>query len=129
MGPSFHGIWNFSKNKSAAKDLIAWLSERDQVEASLIAQHGGDLPVFASLTNFPIWAETGPPKGTLYNYPVRPAHHASISIPGAPAPPLIARQIAFQWVLPKLAARVTQGRMPIGDAITETERELEGFTR
>jgi hypothetical protein len=101
----FLGIWDFSWNKSAAKDLIAWLGERDQVKASVIASHGFDIPVFAGLTDFPIWAEAGPPKGTLLNYPLRPAHHAMAIVPGAPAPPPIAAGIFVQWVQPKFAGR------------------------
>jgi ABC-type glycerol-3-phosphate transport system substrate-binding protein len=125
--PAFLGIWDFSPNKSAAKDLIAWLGERDQVEASLIASHGYDIPVFTGLTDFPIWAEAGPPKGTLFNFPLRPAHHAKAIAPGAPAPPLIAAAIYAQWVLPKLAGRVTQAGMSVENAIAETERDLAGI--
>jgi ABC-type glycerol-3-phosphate transport system substrate-binding protein len=125
--PAFLGIWDFSPNKSAAKDLIAWLGERDQVEASLIASRGYDIPVFTDLTDFQIWAEAGPPKGTLFNYPLRSAHHAKIIVPGAPAPPPIAAAIYTQWVLPKLAGGVTQADMSIENAIAETERDLAGI--
>jgi hypothetical protein len=126
-GPAFLGIWDFSPNKSAAKDLIAWLGERDQVEASLIASHGYDIPVFAGLTDFPMWADAGPPKGTLFNYPLRPAQHAKAIVAGAPAPPPIAAGIYAQWVLPKLAGRVTQAGMSIENAMAETERDLAGI--
>jgi ABC-type glycerol-3-phosphate transport system substrate-binding protein len=126
-GPAFLAIWSFSRNKSAAKDLLAWLGEREQVEASLIASQGYDVPVFAGLANFPVWAEAGPPNGTLLNYPLRPAHHAAAIVPGQPAPPEIAAGIFGNWVLPKLAGRVTQGRMAIETAITETERDLAGI--
>jgi Bacterial extracellular solute-binding protein len=123
-GPDFLAIWNFSPHKSAAKDLIAWLGERTQVEASLIASQGYDVPPFAQLTDFPIWAEAGPPKGTLFNYPLRAVHHARVSIVGAPAPPVIANQIFSQWVLPKLVGRVTQQGVLIEDAIEAAERDL-----
>ncbi|MGH7152810.1 MAG: ABC transporter substrate-binding protein, partial [Acetobacteraceae bacterium] len=66
-GPTFLGIWNFSRNKTAAKELITWLGERAQVEATLVTSQGYDVPPFASLNDFPIWAEAEPPKGTLYN--------------------------------------------------------------
>jgi hypothetical protein len=42
----------------------------------------------------PIWAEVGPPKGTLFNYPIKPQHHAEPMTVGWPAPPAIATQIA-----------------------------------
>jgi hypothetical protein len=125
--PKFLAVWSFARNKSAARDLIAWLSERAQVEASLNASHGYDAPVFTSLTEFPIWAEAGPPKGTLFNYPLRPAHRAVPTVVGAPAPPTIARQISAQRVQPKLAGRVTQAGMSIENAIAETERDLAGI--
>ena len=125
--PAFMGIWKFSPNKSAAKDLIAWLGEREQVEASLIASQGYDVPVFPGLRDFPIWAELGPPKGTLFNYPLRAAHHATPIVAGAPAPLTIAGGISAQWVLPKLAGRVMQAGMPIEAAIAETERDLAGI--
>jgi hypothetical protein len=125
--PKFLAVWSFARNKSAARDLIAWLSERAQVEASLNASHGYDAPVFTSLTEFPIWAEAGPPKGTLYNCTLPPAHRAVPAVVGAPAPPTIARQISVQRVLPKLAAQVTQGGIPIEAAMTEAERDLAGI--
>ncbi len=128
-GPTFLGIWSFSDNKTAAKELITWLGEGAQVEATVVASQGYDVPPFAKLSDFPIWSDAEPPKGTLYNYPLRPAHHATASVAGAPAPPAVARQIAYQWVLPKLAGRVTQGNSPIENSIAETEREIAGFMR
>ena len=126
-GPAFLAIWSFSPNKSAAKELLAWLGEREQVEASLIASQGYDVPAFVGLSDFPFWAEAGPPEGTLFNYPLRPAHHASAIVPGSPAPPAIAAAIIAQGMLPKLAERVMQGHMAIEAAMIETERDLAGI--
>src|ERR1700719_1941618 len=39
-GPFFWGVWKFSRNKEAAKDLIAYLSERKQVEERCVAVSG-----------------------------------------------------------------------------------------
>jgi ABC-type glycerol-3-phosphate transport system substrate-binding protein len=125
--PNFLAVWNFSPAKSAAKELIGWLGEREQVKASLIASHGYDIPAFVGLTDFPVWAEAGPPEGTLFNYPMRAAHHSAAIVPGQPAPPMIAAGISGNWVLPKLAGRVTQGRMATEAAIIETERDLAGI--
>src|SRR5262249_31364319 len=65
--PYFWGIWNFSKNKSAAKSLLVHLSQRSSAEKMVAASGGYDLPSFASFTDFKTWAEEAPPKGTLYH--------------------------------------------------------------
>ncbi len=79
------------------------------------------------MTDFPIWAEIGPPKGTLFNYPIKPHHKSEPSVVGWPAPPAIATQIAAQATVPKMIARVTQSGMSVEDSITLAEQELEGF--
>jgi ABC-type glycerol-3-phosphate transport system substrate-binding protein len=126
---SFWGLWNFSQNKSAAKDLIEWLAEREQVETICNASWGYETPAFISMTDFPVWAEAGPPKGTLFNYPIKPHHHIEPTVAGWPAPPAVAAQIMAQSVMPKLISRVTQSGMPIEQSITLAEQELAGFTR
>ena len=75
--PYFWGIWNFGKNKSAAKSLLAHLSQPKSIEQLVAASQGFDLPSFANLTTLPTWAEEGPPKGTLYHHrklPCRSTH-------------------------------------------------------
>ena len=67
--PYFWGVWNFSKNQSAAKSLIVHLSQQSVAEKMVEASDGYDLPSFANFTTFKTWAEEGPPKGTLYHYP------------------------------------------------------------
>ena len=67
--PFFWGIWNFSKNKEAAKSLLTHLSQPASVEKLVAASGGYDLPAFEKLTTLKTWAEEGPPKGTLYHYP------------------------------------------------------------
>jgi hypothetical protein len=129
MALAFWGVWTFSRNKTAAKDLIRWLSEREQAEALCVATGGSQLPPFSSMTDFPIWAEAPPPKGTLFNYPIKPQHHAEPTLVGWPAPPAIATQIAAQATMPKMIARVTQGGMSIEQSIALAEKELQGFMR
>ena len=68
-GPFFWGVWNFSRNKEAAKDLIAYLSERKQVEERCVAVSGYDIPPFESMLDFKVWEEAEPPKGTLLQLP------------------------------------------------------------
>ena len=67
--PFFWGTWNFSKNQSAAKSLLTYLSQASSAEKMVAASGGYDLPSFEKLTTFKTWAEEGPPKGTLYHYP------------------------------------------------------------
>jgi ABC-type glycerol-3-phosphate transport system substrate-binding protein len=126
---SFWGVWRFSRNKTAAKELILWLSEREQAEALSVATSGYQLPPFPSMSDFLVWTEAAPPKGTLYNYPVKPQHRSDPTVPGWPAPPAIATQIAAQAMMPKMIARVTQNGMSIEQSIALVERELQGFIR
>ncbi|MBV8091667.1 MAG: extracellular solute-binding protein [Acetobacteraceae bacterium] len=127
--PFFWGVWTFAKNKSAAKELIEWLSERPQAEELCTASHGYDIPPFESMTDFKVWEEEAPPKGTLFNYPLRPQHHATASIAAYPAPPEVAVQIYNQATMTKMIAKVTQSGQTIQQAIDWAQGELEGFTR
>lgn len=41
----FHwGVWEFSQNKSAGKDLLEWLMQREQIEPGCVAAEGYDIP-------------------------------------------------------------------------------------
>jgi hypothetical protein len=77
--PFFWCIWNFSKNVPAAKSLLAHLSTAPVVESMVVASGGYDLPSFEKLTKFKVWAEEGPPKGTLLHYPDT-YHHQTLSV-------------------------------------------------
>jgi hypothetical protein len=125
--PYYWGIWNFSKNKPAAKSLLAHLSTRSSVEQLVAASGGYDIPAFAKLRDFKTWAEEGPPKGTLFNYP--PKHDQIVSIACSPAPPKIANQAYTQATLTKMVARCTQGGESIDKTIAWAAQELEGFMR
>ncbi len=125
--PYFWGIWNFGKNKTAAKSLLRHISTREAV-AKMVAVSGGyDLPAFSGLTTLSTWAEAAPPKGTLYHYP-NPHDHQKLSIAAAPAPPKIAAQIYTQGVMTKMAVRHAQGE-DMEKTIGWAARELEGFMR
>ena len=89
----FYGVWSFGQNKSAAKAMIQYLQERKQVGEREVASEGYDLPPLLSMSDFDIWSEVEPPKGTVYNYPIRPWHNALESITAYPAPPDIAAQM------------------------------------
>ena len=127
--PQFWGIWNFSKNKTAAKDLLEWLCEREQTEVLCKASHGCNIPAFLSMADFKVWEEEGPPKGTLYNYPVKPQHKAEAFVSGYPAPPNIAAHIYNEATMTKMIAKVAQSGQTPTQAIAWAQRELEGFMR
>jgi ABC-type glycerol-3-phosphate transport system substrate-binding protein len=125
--PYFWGIWAFSKNKPAAKSLLAHLSQPASAEKLVAASGGYDLPAFANLTTFKTWAEEGPPKGTLYHYP-NPHNHQVLSIAAAPAPPKIAVQVYIQGTMTKMIAKYARGEK-LDSVLSWAEGELEGFTR
>ena len=123
----FWGIWSFSKNKSAARSLLIHLSQPAAIEKLVAGSQGFDLPPFANLTTLKIWAEEGPPKGTLYHYP-NPYNHQILSIAGAPSPPKIAQQIYAQGLMTKMTVRHLQGE-PMEKTLAWAETQVEGFMR
>jgi hypothetical protein len=122
-----YGIWEFSKNKGAAKALVTHLSQREQVQQLVSASHGYDIPAFQSFANFDTWAKEGPPQGTLYNYPLR-GDNAS-DVVGYPARPDVASQITEQVVQPLMVAKVTAGGESFDSAIKWAASELESYLR
>jgi ABC-type glycerol-3-phosphate transport system substrate-binding protein len=125
--PFFWGIWNFSKNKPAAKSLLVHLSQPASIEKLVAASGGFDLPPFTKFSTLKTWAEEGPPKGTLYHYP-NPHTHQILSIAAAPAPPKIAAQIFTQGIMTKMTVRHLQGE-PMEKTLAWAESEVEGFMR
>ncbi|TAJ89107.1 MAG: extracellular solute-binding protein [Reyranella sp.] len=125
--PYFWGIWNFSKNQSAAKSLITHLSQASSAEKMTNASQGYDLPSFEKLTTFKVWAEESPPKGTLYHYP-NPHNHQTLSIAAAPAPHKIAEQIYTQAIMTQMVVRYAKGEA-MDKTLDWAAKELEGFTR
>jgi ABC-type glycerol-3-phosphate transport system substrate-binding protein len=125
--PSFWGIWNFSPNKSAAKSLALYLWETPQVEQLVAASKGYDIPAFGSLRNFKTWADEGPPKGGIWNYPPRGEVIESVS--GSPAPYRIANQMFAQATLAKMIAQYTQSGKTLDQSLDWAATELEGFNR
>jgi ABC-type glycerol-3-phosphate transport system substrate-binding protein len=125
--PYFWSVWNFSKNKEAAKSVLTHLSQPAAVEKLVAASGGYDLPAFEKLTTLKTWAEEGPPKGTLFHYP-NPYNHQKLSISASPAPPKVAQQIYTQATLTKMCVRFYQGE-PMEKTLAWAEGELEGFMR
>jgi hypothetical protein len=124
----FYGSWSFGRNKTAAKELIHFLQERKQVEERCNASEGYDLPPLVSMNDFQIWSDVNPPKGVVYNYPIRPWHNSIENITGYPAPPDIASQIYARAIHPTMMAKVITGQSN-KDVITWARDELEGFIR
>ncbi|MCK1268691.1 MULTISPECIES: extracellular solute-binding protein [unclassified Bradyrhizobium] len=125
--PAFWTIWAFSKNKKAAKSLLAHLSQPSSTEKLVVASAGYDLPAYEKLTTLPVWAEAEPPKRTLYHY-ANPFNHQNLSIAGWPAPPKVAQQIYTRATMTKMALRYSQGE-PLEKTLTWAEGECEGFMR
>jgi len=121
------GVWSFSRNKSAAKDLLEFLMQRENVQARCSVVYGFDIPPFDSMLDFDIWNTAGPPVGTVYNYPLRPFHQATRWITAMPAPPQIAVQIYNQALPCNMIAKVTQGGQTPDQAIAWATSELESY--
>ncbi|HSB80924.1 MAG TPA: extracellular solute-binding protein [Candidatus Methylomirabilis sp.] len=126
--PYFWGIWSFSPNKSAAKELITYLSQREQVEQRCAAVSGYDIPPFLSMTDFKVWSDVTPPPGTVYNYPIRPWHNTTPSIAAYPAPRDIAVQIYNRATMTNMVAKLAHGQS-MDQVLSWAQDELEGFTR
>jgi ABC-type glycerol-3-phosphate transport system substrate-binding protein len=126
--PYYWGVWSFAQNKSAGKELIEYLSQREQVEQLAAPVAGYDLPPFLSMSDLKVWTEVEPPKGTVFNYPIRPWHEAEYYIPGSSAPPEIAVQMWNRYLIPGMVARLMSGQT-IKQSIAWGKDELEGFVR
>ena len=123
---NFWGIWQFAQNKGAAKDLIEFLMQPDNVDARSAAVMGYDLPPYQKMSESKVWDKIGPPVGTVYNYPVRKQHNAVTHLAHMPAPPEIAVQIYNRGTAPTMVAKLKAGES-IDQVIAWGNRELEGF--
>lgn len=125
--PYSWGIWKFAKNKGAAKELLAHLSEKDTQWKLITASQGYDYPQFPAFMAHPIWTEIGPPPGTQYNYPVRGDERLIVA--GWPAKQEVGVQIYYKWLLPTMVGKVTSGGMAPGEAVKWAAAELESYKR
>jgi hypothetical protein len=126
--PYFWGVWQWSQNKSAAKDLMTFLSQRDIVTKLSVPAAGYDIPPFLSMADLPVWGDLEPPKGTIYNYPVRPHHDAEYYIVGSSGPPDVGVHIWTRYMIPGMVARIVTGQTP-KQVIAWAQSELEGIRR
>ena len=102
--------------------------QRENLETMSVGAAGYDIPPFPSMSDFKIWSEVEPPKGTIFNYPVRPWHGAELYLTGSSAPPEIAVQMWNRGVIPGMVAKLFAGQT-INQAIAWGKQELEGFIR
>jgi ABC-type glycerol-3-phosphate transport system substrate-binding protein len=125
--PRFYGVWNFSKNKAAAKSLLAHLATRQAAERQVAASQGYDIPPYPKFNDFKTWEEEGPPKGALSHYPIKGGDQVA-GVVCSPAPPLIAAQIWAQAIQAQMIVRHFKGE-PIEKVCDWAAMELEGFKR
>ncbi len=124
---NYLGIWNFSKNKAAAKSLITHMSLRDSARRMIDASQGFDLATFTSFEDFPTWKEQGPPPGSIRHYPN--SGDQQYAMAAEPAPAAIAQQIYSQALMPRMVGRMAQSGQSIEATIDWASRELEGYMR
>src|SRR3569833_2799628 len=125
--PQFYGLWQFSKNKSAAKDLLHFNSQRAQVAQLVEASYGYDLPSFKSLYDLDTWKKVEPPLGTAYSYPPRGDEETSMF--GQPARAEVGAQMYNQAINTVMVAKFTQGNEKLDAVIKWAANELEGTLR
>ena len=125
--PYFWGIWQFARNKSAAKELIEYLSQREQVEQLAAPVSGYDIPPFQSMTDLRSGATSSRRKAPSTT--IRPAvARRGVLRARLSAPPEIAVQIWNRYLVPGMVGRLLTGQS-IKQALAWGKEELEGFVR
>jgi ABC-type glycerol-3-phosphate transport system substrate-binding protein len=125
--PRFYGLWSFSKNKPAAKSLLEYLAMRPVAEKQVAASQGYDIPPYPKFNDFKTWEEEGPPKGTLYHYPIKGGDQKA-GVVCSPAPPLIAAQMWAQAFQSQMIVRQLKGEA-MEKTLAWAASELEGLKR
>jgi ABC-type glycerol-3-phosphate transport system substrate-binding protein len=125
--PRFYGVWNFSKNKPAAKSLLEHLAMRPSAERQVAASQGYDIPPYPKFNDFKTWDEEGPPKGTLSHYPIKGGDQQA-GVTCSPAPHLIAAQIWSQAIQSQMVNRYVKGEA-MDKVLDWAAREVEGLKR
>jgi ABC-type glycerol-3-phosphate transport system substrate-binding protein len=125
--PQFYGLWKFSKNKQAAKDLLLYISQKESIAQLVAASNGYDLPSFKTMYDLDTWKTVEPPVGTVYSYPPRGDEQTSMF--GAPARSEVGAQMYNQAINTVMISKFTQGKEKLDDVIKWAEKELEGTLR
>ena len=123
----FWGVWSFSQNQTAAKELVEYLMQRPQIEARDNAVDGYDIPPFAKLNDFKIWKRSAA-EGTVYDYSIRPWHNAKPSLTAAEAAPDVAVQIYNRAVHNQMLARMKNGQS-IKEVLAWAKDGIQGYLR
>ena len=121
--PQFYGLWKFSKNKQAAKDLLLYISQKESVAQLVAASNGYDLPSFKTMYDLDTWKTVEPPVGTVYGYPPRGDEQTSMF--GAPARSEVGAQMYNQAIDTVMISKFTQGKEKLDEVIKWAEKELE----
>ena len=125
--PYFWGIWNFSKNKSAAKSLLLHLSQPSSVEKMVEASARLRSAVLREIHHVQDLGRGRPAEG--HALPLsQSAQSPDLSVAAAPAPPKIAHQIYTQAIQTKMVVRFMQGEA-MEKTLAWAESEVEGFMR
>jgi len=85
------------------------------------------IPPYSKFNDFKTWDEEGPPKGSLYHYPIRGGDQVA-GVTCSPAPPLIAAQIWSQSIQAQMVVRYFKGEA-MDKVLDWAAREVEGFKR
>jgi ABC-type glycerol-3-phosphate transport system substrate-binding protein len=93
----------------------------------LHAAQGVDRPALKAFASYPVWTEAGPPPGGLYNY--LPRGDEQVIPTWWPAPPAIAIQIEYKFLIPTMMARAVTGKMTPKEAMQWAARTLEAFVK
>jgi ABC-type glycerol-3-phosphate transport system substrate-binding protein len=125
--PRFYGVWNFAKNKPAAKSLLAFLAQRPAAEKQVAASQGYDIPPYTKFNDFKTWDEEGPPKGSISHYPIKGGDQKA-GVVCSPAPPLVAAQIWSQSIQAQMIVRYAKGTT-LEKTLDWAATEVEGFKR
>jgi hypothetical protein len=125
--PQFYGLWKFSKNKQAGKDLLLHMSQKESIAQLVAASNGYDLPSFKTMYDLETWKTVEPPVGTVYSYPPRGDEETSMF--GAPARAEVGAQMYNQAINTVMVSKFSQGKEKLDDVIKWAEKELEGTLR
>jgi len=123
---NYLALWNFSKNKSAAKSLLVHINKPENIRKMVAGAAGYDIPPYQKLLDYKVWDDQGPPLGTLSHYPNRADQKNAM--PCSPAPPQIASQLYTNAVQPKMIVRIGRGES-IEKTLAWAASEIEGYSR
>jgi hypothetical protein len=118
------GCWTFRDSRGAE---LLYLSQRKAVESMAYALADYDIRASPSCNDLKIWDTVAPPKGTIYNYPIRPWHDAEYYITGSSGPPESSVRVWNRGVIPGMVSRLVAGQA-IKESMHWAKGELEGFT-